>query len=71
MINEIILFGSTAKKAVHSIIDSSKQGKHPLLKGTTGMFQEDDHVTAFDNRSDDCWVENFKNARDALAWIRR
>ena len=68
-----ILFGKGAQKVCEDILkrnETLKNGEKYPRPYVAGVFQEDDHWTAFDNTTGDCWVEAFGFAGDALRYAR-
>lgn len=74
-----ILTGAVAEQALQEALDSlvsdGNNFSYPARMGTAGFFFDNtgdgsEVVTAFDNSSGDCWVENFQTLKGAERWCR-
>ena len=74
-----VLTGQEALKAVHEILagvqDDGSSVHYPVMVGTVGYFRDvngdgDIVFSAFDNRTGDCWCEDFKTVEGAMKWCR-
>ena len=66
-----MLIGEEAKKVLGEILESERKCRSltfPAHTGATGFFYETPKFVAFDNSSNDCWVEEFKTATGAKKW---
>ena len=72
-----ILTGDDARRAVHEILsavqDDGNSVHYPVLVGTAGYFTDKNGngetvFSAFDNRTGDCWCEDFKTLDGARKW---
>ncbi len=66
----MIYVGKQAKKIVGEILESQDEnGRYPLHEGDAGYFQNPNGIwSAFDNRTGDCWCEDFKTQKAAKDW---
>lgn len=66
----MIYVGKQAKKIVGEILGSfDEDGRYPLHRGDAGYYQNSNGVwVAFDNRTGDCWCEEFKTEQHAKEW---
>ena len=62
--------GIKAQKLVGEILESlDEDGRYPSHVGDCGYFQNPNGVwSAFDNRTGDCWCEDFKTEQQAKDW---
>lgn len=62
--------GNEAQRIVGEILDSiNDEGHYPLHEGDTGYFcNPDGKWSAFDNRTCDCWCEDFDTEQEAKEW---
>lgn len=70
--NTNILIGETAEQVVFEILQSnnSQNGNYPAHTGAKGYYKDDDGVyVAFDNSTNDCWIEEFNTRKEALKWL--
>lgn len=58
--------GQKAKEKCMYILDSYENN---LTEKCLGLWSDDDVYIAFDNSSNDCWVEEFQTLKEALAYI--
>ena len=58
--------GQTAKEKCMHILDNYENN---LTEKCSGLWLDSDLYIAFDNRSRDCWVEEFQTLKEALAYI--
>ena len=68
-----VLRGDEAQRIYGEIIESERKSRElvfPAHTGAQGVFVEDGKYVAFDNSSNDCWVEEFKTEQVALSWVR-
>ena len=68
-----VLIGDEAKKVLGEILESERKSRsltYPAHTGATGFFYERPKFVAFDNSSNDCWVEEFKTAIGAKKWCQ-
>jgi len=75
--NVRVLTGKEALQAVHEILagvqDDGRSVHYPVMVGTVGYFRDvngdgDILFSAFDNRTGDCWCEDFKTVEGARKW---
>ena len=68
----VILRDAEAQRVYHEIITSGTEFSdgYPAHSGALGMFMENGKYVAFDNSTNDCWVEEFTNEGIALSWLR-
>ena len=60
-----ILTGKEAQRVLGEILESERKSRsltYPAHTGAVGFFYEKPKFVAFDNSSNDCWVEEFKTA---------
>ena len=65
--------GDEAQRIYGEILESERKSRElvfPAHTGAQGVFVEDGKYVAFDNSSNDCWVEEFKTEQVALSWVR-
>ena len=65
--------GEEARQIYGEILESERKSRElvfPAHTGALGIFVEDGKYVAFDNSSNDCWVEEFKSEQVALLWVR-
>ena len=65
--------GEEAQRIYGEILESERTSRElvfPAHTGALGIFVEDGKYVAFDNSTNDCWVEDFKNEKVALSWLR-
>ena len=66
--------GKEAKLVLDTILGSEKNDeeakmvKYPTHPEAAGYFKEGEKFVAFDNTTEDCWVEEFKNEGTAKLW---
>ena len=68
-----LLKGEEAQKVLGEILESERKSRSltfPAHTGAQGYFRDGAKYVAFDNSSNDCWVEEFKNKENAKAWLR-
>ncbi len=68
-----IIVGEEAQRIYGEILESEYSSRgigFPAHTGALGIFVEDGKYVAFDNSTNDCWVEDFKNEQVALSWLR-
>ena len=68
-----VLIGEEAKKVLGEILESERKSRSltfPAHTGATGFFYEKPKFVAFDNSSNDCWVEEFRTATGAKKWCQ-
>ena len=68
-----VLTGEEAKKVLDEILESERKSRSltfPAHTGATGFFYEKPRYVAFDNSSNDCWVEEFRTATGARKWCQ-
>ena len=74
MINRLeILTGKEAQKVLGEILESERKSRSltfPAHTGARGYFYEKPKFVAFDNSSNDCWVEEFRTKLGAEKWCR-
>lgn len=58
--------GEKAHTICDEILSSPDYQKHP---DAFGLWKEDKKWIAFDNRTCDCWIEEFTNKKDAMKWL--
>lgn len=67
--------GREAQEVLGAILDSGRDGEngketnYPLHPEAVGYFKDGEKFVAFDNTTQDCWVEEFKNEDTAKMWI--
>ena len=66
--------GEQAHEVVGVILESvttDKNGNssYPAHEGDQGYYKEGGKWVAFDNSTCDCWVEEFKTRKAAIAWL--
>ena len=68
----VILRDAEAQRVYHEIITSGTEYSdgYPAHSGALGMFMENCKYVAFDNSTNDCWVEEFTNEDIAMSWLR-
>ena len=65
--------GEEARQIYGEILESERKSRElvfPAHTGAQGIFVEDGKYVAFDNSTNDCWVEEFKSEQVALSWVR-
>ena len=68
-----ILTGKEAQRVLGEILESERRSRsltYPAHTGARGFFYEKPKFVAFDNSSNDCWVEEFKTEIGAMKWCR-
>lgn len=50
-------------------MDSNGKYRHPLGESLKGYYVDSQGWVAFDNTSDDCWVEAFESDKACLEWL--
>ena len=68
-----ILTGKEAQRVLGEILESERKSRsltYPAHTGAVGFFYEKPKFVAFDNSSNDCWVEEFKTETGARKWCR-
>jgi len=63
--------GEEAKRIVHQILSHYDEDgqRYPLFVGSCGYYQnEDGSWSAWDNMTGDCWCEDFKTKKEAVAY---
>ena len=75
MINSMteILTGKEAQKVLGEILESERRSRSlnfPAHTGARGYFYEKPKFVAFDNSSNDCWVEEFRTKLGAEKWCQ-
>ena len=68
-----ILTGKEAQKVLGEILESERKNRtlsFPAHTGTRGYFYEKPKFVAFDNSSNDCWVEEFRTKLGAEKWCQ-
>lgn len=67
------LVGKEAKQYVTETLDShtnnSKKYHHPSGLYLKGYYWDEDVWVAFDNTTNDCWVEEFDREKDCIEWL--
>ena len=66
-----ILTGKEARKVLGEILESERKSRSltfPAHTGARGYFYEKPKFVAFDNSSNDCWVEEFRTKLGAEKW---
>ena len=71
----VIYTGKTAKMVCESILESRKGNDYTeCLEGyecySRGYWKEGNISIAYDNSLATCWVEEFKNKKDAIAYVK-
>lgn len=69
--NTNILIGKIAEQVVFEILQSnnSQDGNFPAHTGANGYYIDNGVYVAFDNSTNDCWIEEFKTRKEALKWL--
>ena len=62
------LFGEVAMKTVETIL-SSTDGAPFIELNAVGIYKDGDKWIAFDNKSRDCWVEEFTTFKKAFDYL--
>ena len=68
-----ILTGKEAQKVLGEILESERKNRtlsFPAHTGARGYFYEKPKFVAFDNSSNDCWVEEFRTKLGAEKWCQ-
>lgn len=68
-----IYTGKEARRIYDEILESehtSRELVFPAHTGALGVFEDGENYVAFDNSSNDCWVEDFRSEAIALSWVR-
>lgn len=68
-----ILTGKEAQKVLGEILESERKSSSltfPAHTGARGFFYEKPKFVAFDNSSNDCWVEEFRTEVGAKKWCQ-
>ena len=68
-----ILTGNEAQKVLGEILESERKNSSltfPAHTGARGYFYEKPKFVAFDNSSNDCWVEEFRTKLGAEKWCQ-
>lgn len=62
--------GDEAKRVVNEILENETPGKgYPLHAGAKGYYVDNDKYVAFDNLTQDCWMEEFDTEKEAKKWL--
>lgn len=68
-----LLTGEDAQKVLGEILESERRSRSltfPAHTGAQGYFRDGAKYVAFDNRTNDCWVEEFRTKTGAEKWCR-
>ena len=68
-----LLTGEEAQKVLGEILESERRSRSltfPAHTGAQGYFRDGGKIVAFDNSTNDCWVEEFRTKRGAEKWCR-
>ena len=67
-----LYIGKEAKEVVHAILahyDEDSQ-RYPLFVGSCGYFENENGTwSAWDNMTGDCWCDDFKTRKEAVAYV--
>jgi hypothetical protein len=70
---EIQYHGEEAKQILSKILASAKDNDkgtvYAAYSGSTGMYKDGEKYVAFDNSTNDCWVEEFREEEGAAKWL--
>ena len=72
-IKKNILTGEEAQKVLGEILESERRSRSltfPAHTGAQGYFRDGAKYVAFDNSTNDCWVEEFRTKIGAEKWCR-
>lgn len=71
-----VVLGNQARWVLRTLLDripkNNKYYMHPqfkFLEHTLGYYKDDKVYTAYDNRTNDCWVESFQTEEEAIRWL--
>ena len=68
-----LLTGEEAQKVLGEILESERRSRSltfPAHTGAQGYFRDGAKYVAFDNSTNDCWVEEFRTKTGAEKWCR-
>ena len=68
-----LLTGEEAQKVLGEILESERRSRsltYPAHTGAQGYFRDGAKYVAFDNSTNDCWVEEFRTKTGAEKWCR-
>ena len=71
--NVSIYNSDEARRIYDEILESERTSRKlvfPAHTGALGVFEEEGKYVAFDNTTNDCWVEEFWNENIAYSWVR-
>ena len=69
-----IIYGDEAEQYLTEVLDGEVgelMFHHKSGKNLAGCYQDGDHWVAFDNTTNECWVEEFESENESIEWINK
>ena len=59
-----------AEETLKKLLRLGHENGYKYGDGLSGYFQDESQWIAYDNRTNDCWVEQFKTRKECLRWLK-